>query len=889
MPINDNSEQLAKIAGEYAAKMLLAEEGYCAYWSNGMKMNKFAEYFDTMRKQGQDFYGWNLNGYDWCDVAFDWAVCKAFGIGLGKVITYQSGGGSAYTPTSAQYYINNGAYIYKGRGTPRAGDQIFYTDNGTTSGIYHTGMVYAVDGSNVYTIEGNIGGRPGRVGKCTHSLYSGSIHGYGRPNYAHEQVLVKLLSNSLGGFDISDYIQDPTLSQELLESKTRGVENIIEKLETAINNYNSGKCTEQKLAYARSAYERAKSSFQEYMAKQKERKVTNYEELEKIYKILTDHKFPEISELAHVEALGSSEWFDTLISSYNSIIDNFNMKITSIIQGIESEVLNKADNLNITELEKIHQIIDECVKKLVKEDYKEGDKIVFKPQVLLPEKEPYPIGARYLWKKMFTPAGVKVDGDFSSYTSDEQYFVNKKVSYDTLCFEGLRQLLMFCNTEITVCTEVLNFALQNKDFEEVIQQNVNLLQLEIFKLYAVTFGDISREVEKSTSEIENGDSEIEEEVVYKYIKKGPCYNFGGSNEKYNTFCKQAKNAIFGNKLYLTGIDVTNILTDIAEMLYIKKVQIDEEVNMKDAIMRHEASYKQYLKDKKESLKNSEEIVYVDWRELIYQMAQDYYNYAHNPTTQDKYQEFLLKKNNNIMGLPESELNKVGHEFRGYTGYEVFYTDILGFWRQLYFNPILENENYELENNVIGYSQLDYNPITNWYKQVLIDPSKLNFWFDLTEGSGELGNYTIHEVGDRLKATKDGNIRSLYYKDAPEIILYEQDDLKDVKNLENNGINSFTYFQIGGPLLDAYSISSQGRAALDLLQEQLYKFAYCVENVTITTLPVYTLKPNYRVMVQSHIHGLSGEYIVSKYSIPLVYNGTMSITATKAVPYIGINT
>jgi hypothetical protein len=56
-----------------------------------------------------------------------------------------------------------------------------------------------------------------------------------------------------------------------------------------------------------------------------------------------------------------------------------------------------------------------------------------------------------------------------------------------------------------------------------------------------------------------------------------------------------------------------------------------------------------------------------------------------------------------MGLPESELNKVGHEFRGYTGYEVFYTDILGFWRQLYFNPILENENYELENNVIGYS------------------------------------------------------------------------------------------------------------------------------------------------------------------------------------------
>ena len=150
--------------------------------------------------------------------------------------------------------------------------------------------------------------------------------------------------------------------------------------------------------------------------------------------------------------------------------------------------------------------------------------------------------------------------------------------------------------------------------------------------------------------------------------------------------------------------------------------------------------------------------------------------------------------------------------------------------------------------------------------VTLDPSRLNFWFDLTEGSGELSNYSVYNIGDRLKALKDANIKSLYYKDVPEIILYEDNYI----------------------LLDAYNISSQGRSALDSLQEQLYKFAYCVENITITTLPVYTLKPNYRVMVQSHISGLSGEYIVSKYSIPLVYNGTMSITATKAVPYIGIN-
>jgi hypothetical protein len=42
------------------------------------------------------------------------------------------------------------------------------------------------------------------------------------------------------------------------------------------------------------------------------------------------------------------------------------------------------------------------------------------------------------------------------------------------------------------------------------------------------------------------------------------------------------------------------------------------------------------------------------------------------------------------------------------------------------------------------------------------------------------------------------------------------------------------------------------------------------------------------MVYSKTPGLSGEFIINKISIPLIYNGMMSINATKAVPYLGIN-
>ena len=86
----------------------------------------------------------------------------------------------------------------------------------------------------------------------------------------------------------------------------------------------------------------------------------------------------------------------------------------------------------------------------------------------------------------------------------------------------------------------------------------------------------------------------------------------------------------------------------------------------------------------------------------------------------------------------------------------------------------------------------------------------------------------------------------------------------------------------------YAISAQGKSAFDSLQDLLYKFTYCTENITITTLPIYTLVPNCRIMVYSKTNGLKGEYIVNKITIPFTYNGTMTINATKAVPYLGIN-
>ena len=83
----------------------------------------------------------------------------------------------------------------------------------------------------------------------------------------------------------------------------------------------------------------------------------------------------------------------------------------------------------------------------------------------------------------------------------------------------------------------------------------------------------------------------------------------------------------------------------------------------------------------------------------------------------------------------------------------------------------------------------------------------------------------------------------------------------------------------------FTISAQGKSAKDKLDELLYQHGYCIESATITAIPIYYLQPNVRVHLYDEDTGLDGDYVVSKITLPLTYNGTMSLTATKAAESI----
>lgn len=141
--------------------------------SGNQNWNKYAAHLDGLG----DFYNGKKNiGPDgaWCDIFVDDGFVTCYGREGAQFLLCQPdkscGAGCAF---SAQYFNAKGQFYKSG---PQPGDQVFF--GSAWNNVWHTGLVVAVSGSTVTTIEGN---SSDQVAKRIYPLNYSSIWGYGRP------------------------------------------------------------------------------------------------------------------------------------------------------------------------------------------------------------------------------------------------------------------------------------------------------------------------------------------------------------------------------------------------------------------------------------------------------------------------------------------------------------------------------------------------------------------------------------------------------------------------------------------------------------------------------------------------------------------------------------
>ena len=167
-----------KVTAKNLLAIAAAEIGYKEKETNANLDNPTANAGDgNYTKYARDlaaagYYQASKQGFDWCDLFFDWCFLQLCGSReKAEDLTCQTGLYGAGCEFSARYYKEQGRFFTS---NPQPGDQIFFKN------FDHTGIVEKIENGVIITIEGNTSNM---VARRTYSIGSGEIEGYGRPKY----------------------------------------------------------------------------------------------------------------------------------------------------------------------------------------------------------------------------------------------------------------------------------------------------------------------------------------------------------------------------------------------------------------------------------------------------------------------------------------------------------------------------------------------------------------------------------------------------------------------------------------------------------------------------------------------------------------------------------
>ena len=199
-------------------------------------------------------------------------------------------------------------------------------------------------------------------------------------------------------------------------------------------------------------------------------------------------------------------------------------------------------------------------------------------------------------------------------------------------------------------------------------------------------------------------------------------------------------------------------------------------------------------------------------------------------------------------------------------YDNYYdSELIAEWRKLY-DPMNEN----------------WNSYDHWNPDVFNNPENINYWLDFIDTGSAMGRYSIGEIGRRTIVESNDSYTSIYNKEAPDIIFIDGYDPDLIEHYVNMGQR---FFILTDEYQDLFVASSTGTSCFDKIREMLYQNLNYNTTMSITCLPKYYMEPNNIIHIEDKKSNINGNYQITQFTLPLTYNGTMSITATQVLTRI----
>ena len=169
---------------------------------------------------------------------------------------------------------------------------------------------------------------------------------------------------------------------------------------------------------------------------------------------------------------------------------------------------------------------------------------------------------------------------------------------------------------------------------------------------------------------------------------------------------------------------------------------------------------------------------------------------------------------------------------------------------------------------------------------LADPvehsDRIDYYLDFIDVDSSIAKFNIKNIGKRTKVIKDDSINCIFEPVIPDYVIIERGkDNTDylIRECNNKGQD---FILVDSSIYRNIYPGGRNNSAFEMVKTLLNEYTSYNESISLQCLPIYYLEPNTRITVnnpESHIHG---DYIINSMSIPLSINGTMTISATKAL-------
>ncbi len=169
----------------------------------------------------------------------------------------------------------------------------------------------------------------------------------------------------------------------------------------------------------------------------------------------------------------------------------------------------------------------------------------------------------------------------------------------------------------------------------------------------------------------------------------------------------------------------------------------------------------------------------------------------------------------------------------------------------------------------------------------LNPAGIDFFLDILDSGAEVGQYNVQNIGRRSEIVSDDKINCVFEQEVPDIVIISTDTEDATMQAIRDECENLGQFweQVPPEIYDLLSIGGIQNSCYQRVCEMLYQYTNMNNTITIQSIPIYYLEPNIRINVQDPASGIFGDYMIQTISLPLSIDGTMSITASKALQKI----